>query len=300
MKTLLDCIPCVVRQSLDAARSVTADETIHESVLRETLRAASAADWNESPPALAQRIHARIRELTGKQDPYAAAKERQNQAGLKLYTRFVERIRQASNPLEMAVRLAIAGNSMDLALATELSESQLRASVTAALSEPFHGDVDGFADAIARASTILYLTDNCGEIVFDRLLIELLPRGKVMVAVRGAPVINDATMADATTAGITELVRVIDNGSDAPGTILEDCGEPFRRCFDQADMIISKGQGNFETLRESPRPIFFLLRAKCNAVARDLGCSLGQMILRSPSARATPLDEGVGRESGTV
>jgi uncharacterized protein with ATP-grasp and redox domains len=188
---------------------------------------------------------------------------------------------------------------MDLALATELSETRLRAAVTESLNEPLNGDIEEFERAVAQATRILYLTDNAGEIVFDRLLIEQLPRERVTVAVRGAPVINDATLADAEVAGIPNLVPVIDNGSDAPGTLLEDCSQSFRRHFEEADLIISKGQGNFETLRESCRPIFFLLRAKCDAVAQDLGCPLGQMILRSPRTARTPAVEGVGRERGT-
>lgn len=286
MKTLLDCIPCVIRQSLDAARSVTADETIHEHILREALRCVSETDLNESPPALGRRIHARIRELSGMADPYGEAKARQNQAALAVYPYLSRQVNDASNPLEMAVRLATAGNAMDLAIMREQTETEIRESVTAALEEPWDGRIQQFAHAVEHASRILYLADNAGEIVFDRLLVEQLPLENVVVAVRGAPVINDATMADAKIAGITDLVTVIDNGSDAPGTILADCNELFLRHFSEADLIISKGQGNYETLRGSPRPVYFLLRAKCDAVARDLGCSVGQMILRPSHALA--------------
>ncbi|MGM0489424.1 MAG: damage-control phosphatase ARMT1 family protein [Planctomycetota bacterium] len=291
MKTLLDCIPCVIRQSLHAARSVTADETIHERIVREALRSVSETDLNESPPALGQRIHARIRELTQTADPYREAKTRQNQAALAMYPDLSRRVKEASNPLEVAVRLAIAGNAMDLAIMREQRESDIRESVTAALEEPWDGQIKQFAHAIEHASHILYLADNAGEIVLDRLLIEQLSPENVVLAVRGAPVINDATMADAEIAGITDVVAVIDNGSDAPGTILADCNDRFLRHFSEADLIISKGQGNYETLRESARPVYFLLRAKCDAVARDLGCSVGQMILRPSRASAPAVSE---------
>lgn len=287
MKTLLDCIPCVIRQSLDAARSVTADETIHERIVRDALRSVSETDLDESPPALGQRIHARIRELTQMADPYREAKARQNQAALAVYPHLSRQVQESSNPLEVALRLAIAGNAMDLAILPEQSESDIRASVAAALEEVWDGQIKQFAHAVKHASHILYLADNAGEIVFDRLLIEQLPPGKTVVAVRGAPVINDATRADAEIAGIRDVVPVIDNGSDAPGTILADCNPEFLRHFSEADLIISKGQGNYETLRESSRPVYFLLRAKCDAVARDLGCSVGQMILR-PSRASAP------------
>ena len=113
------------------------------------------------------------------------------------------------------------------------------------------------------------------EIVFDRLLIEQLPREKVTLVVRGAPVSNDATMIDAEDTGLTKLLEVIDNGSDAPGTILDDCSHAFRERFDSADLIIAKGQGNYESLSEVEKDIYFLLKAKCPVIARDLGCEVG-------------------------
>jgi uncharacterized protein with ATP-grasp and redox domains len=142
-----------------------------------------------------------------------------------------------------------------------------------------------FAQAVEEAEDILYLTDNAGEVVFDRLLLEQLPRKKVTVAVRGKPVINDATMEDAEYVGLAEVARIIDNGSDAPGTILSDCSDTFRRRFERADLIISKGQGNYETLADCPRPIYFLLQVKCPIIARDLNCQVGTAILRRTSSR---------------
>ena len=131
-----------------------------------------------------------------------------------------------------------------------------------------------------------FLKDNAGEIVFDRLLIERLPPGKVTVAVRGFPVINDATLADAEGAGIHEVAEVIENGSDAPGTILDDCSESFRDRFDKADLVIAKGQGNYETLSEVDKDIYFLLKAKCPVIARDIGCQEGAMILKRSKSMA--------------
>ncbi len=291
MKTYLDCIPCIIRQCLDATRSVTADESIHERILREVLQSASEMDLSQPPPAMGQFIHRRIRELTGNADPYREAKERQNRTAMELSAQFKDKVALAPNPLEMAVRLAIAGNVIDLAVKSGLDESDIRRSIGASWEEPLDGDVKGFAQAVTGADRILYLTDNAGEIVFDRFLIEQLPRNRTTVAVRGAPVINDATMADAETAGITDLVTVIDNGSDAPGTILDDCSEAFRQHFADADLIIAKGQGNYETLRDSPGPLYFLLRVKCPVIARDLGCPLGRMVLRPSAALAVSASE---------
>ena len=151
------------------------------------------------------------------------------------------------------MRLAIAGNIMDLAVKTNLGEDEVLASFDDCLAAPLDCHIDEFARAVEKADDILYLTDNAGEIVFDRLLVEQLPRKKVTMAVRGKPVINDATMEDAEYTGLTKVVKIIDNGSDAPGTILSDCSRDFRRHFEQADLIISKGQGNYETLADSLR-----------------------------------------------
>jgi damage-control phosphatase, subfamily I len=284
MKTHLDCVPCIIRQSLDSARLVTDDERIHEQILREVLEAAARMNLELSPPVMAQTIHRRLRELGGKSDPYRAAKACFNQLAMDLVPKYRLHLQQADNPLEVAVRLAIAGNIIDLGVKTGLDEQEVIDSVETCLTDPLSGNVPDFAEAISRAQKILYLADNAGEIVFDRLLVEQLPCDRVVVAVRGAPVINDATMVDAEVAGLTEIVRVIDNGSDAPGTVLEDCSDTFRKYFDEADLIIAKGQGNYETLGESTRPIYFLLRVKCPMVARDTECPVGSMLLASANS----------------
>lgn len=293
MKTHFDCIPCIIRQALDSARLVTDDEQIHEQILREVLAAAAQMDLEQSPPVMAQTIHRRLRELTGQADPYREVKNRFNQLALKLYSQFRIRLQETGTPLEVAVRLAIAGNIIDLGVKSSLGEQEVIGAIETCLTDTLSGNVDEFAEAIEKARSILYLTDNAGEIVFDRLLIEQLLRDQVVVAVKGGPVINDATMADAEAAGLTEMVRVMDNGSDAPGTVLEDCSAEFRQHFEEADLIVSKGQGNYETLGESPRPIFFLLRVKCPMVARDTGCPVGRMLLTSTRHRAALANESV-------
>ena len=133
--------------------------------------------------------------------------------------------------------------------------------------------------AINNAKQILYLGDNAGEIVFDKLFIEHLPKEKIIFAVRGKPVINDATMKDAEDIGLTDILKVIDNGSGYPGTVLQSCSEEFQEVFNGADLIISKGQGNYETLSENRQNIFFLLKIKCDIVARDLNGNVGDFVV---------------------
>ena len=261
MKTFFDCIPCLLRQALDSGRRGTDDEAIHERLLREVLRAAGEMDLRRSPPEMGQYVHRLLRPLPGRSAPYRAVTERFNRVALEIYPQLKAHVEHSANPVETAVRLAIAGNVI----------------------APIGGDVAAFGRAMSAARDILYLADNAGEIVFDRLLIEQLGPESVTVAVKGFPVINDATMDDAEAAGLTELVEVIDNGSDAPGTILDDCTEAFRRRFDQADLVLAKGQGNYETLSAAERDIFFLLKAKCPVIARDLGCQVGSLLVRRSS-----------------
>jgi len=283
MKTFFDCIPCFVRQALDSIRMVTPDEAIHERLLREVLCKASKMDMRQSPPEMGQRIHRLIRELTGEVDPYRSAKDRFNSLAMDLYPELKARVERSADPLATAVRLVIAGNVIDMGVNNHVSDEQVHEAIDHALDTPFDADLAAFAEATSSAKDILYLADNAGEIVFDKLLIEQLPREKVTVVVKGSPVINDATMADAETAGLSELVEVIDNGSDAPGTILEDCSEAFRQRFEQADLVIAKGQGNYETLSDVEKDIFFILKAKCPVIARDIGCEVESLVLRRSS-----------------
>jgi damage-control phosphatase, subfamily I len=281
MRIYLDCIPCFVRQALSAARLATDDEQIHKQVVRNILRLSADLDMNQSPPVLGQQLHRMIRELVGMEDPYHKIKKQFNELALKLYSELRSMIIGSEYPLETAVRLAIAGNIIDFGVNNPLEELDLGTAISESLVAEFHStQLESFQDSVAKAEEILYLCDNAGEIVFDRLLIEQLPYEKVTVVVKGRPIINDATMKDAELVGLTKAVEVIDNGSDGPGTILESCSQNFRGRFACADLIIAKGQGNYETLSEVNKNIFFVLKAKCPVIARDLECKVGEMILR--------------------
>jgi damage-control phosphatase, subfamily I len=275
MNTCLDCLPCIFRQTLDAVRRVSDDPVLHEKVVRQVAEWIRGADLSESPPIMAQRLHRYLRGLTGIADPYAEAKARDNELALSLLPGLRERLAASEDPFTLAVRLAIAGNLIDLGPKSDLSADEVAESIRHVEQERFSGDVAALRRRADSARSILYLADNAGEIVLDRLLIEALDPARVTVAVRGAPVINDATLDDARTAGLHELVTVISNGSDAPGTLLDECAPEFREHFDRADLVISKGQGNFETLSDAPRDICFLFKVKCPVIAARVGLTLG-------------------------
>ncbi len=279
MKTCLDCLPCIFRQTLDAARRVSGDPAFHEQVARQVATWIHDADLRESPPVMARRLHRYLRGLTGIADPYAEAKAKDNALALALLPELRERLAASGEPFALAVRLAIAGNLIDLGPKSDLTAEEVVSAVRHAEKEPFSGDIEALRLRAAEARTILYLADNAGEIVLDRLLIEALGPERVTVAVRGAPVINDATITDAQTAGLQDLVTVIANGSDVPGTVLAECSEAFREHFSRADLVISKGQGNFETLSEASRDICFLFKVKCPVIAMRVGLPLGTQAL---------------------
>ena len=281
MKTYLDCVPCFVRQALDAARMATAEETVHRKVLQGVLQAAGRMDYGQSPPVMGQQIHRIVRALSGNSDPYASVKDRFNRYALDMYPVCRQRVEGASDPLETALRLAIAGNVIDFGPSGGLERSVVDRTIQQALHEPLAGEVQAFLDAVKSARHILYIGDNAGEIVFDRLLIEQLPAGRVIFAVRGAPVLNDATRADAETVGMTGAARVIDSGSDAPGTLLDECSDAFAARFDRADLVIAKGQGNYETLSAARKNIFFVLKVKCPVIAAHIGCDLGSHVVKA-------------------
>ena len=285
MRTFLDCIPCFVRQALDSARLATDDKQIHEQVVREVLRLAADLDMSQSPPAIGQQIHRLIRKLVGNNDPYRQIKTRFNNLALSLYSGLRKQIADSDDRLETAIRLAIAGNIIDFGVKTSLTESELKETIAQSLNGHFDNNrIQELRDDVRRAENILYLADNAGEIVFDRLLIEQLPYEKITVVVKGRPVINDATMEDANLAGLTRVVEVIDNGSDAPGTILQTCSQAFLGRFEAADLVIAKGQGNYETLSDVDKNIFFILKAKCPVIAGDIGCEVGEMILQKSNS----------------
>lgn len=288
MNSSLDCIPCFIRQALEVCRFVTDDPAIHEQVVREVLLLAAEMDLAQCPPVIGQRIHCRLRQITGIEDPYRTVKDRSNKMILDMTNDLKKKIESSTDRFAMAVRLAIAGNVIDYAVNGCPNENELRCAVEQAIDAPLMGDINIFRHAVAQADRILYLADNAGEIVFDRLLIEELPMERVTMAVRGEPVINDATRIDAQTAGLNDLVEVIDNGSDAPGTLLPDCSPSFQTQFEQADLIIAKGQGNFETLSEAPKTIFFLFKVKCPVIAQAIGEDVGNLMLHRNRISSPP------------
>lgn len=277
MKTYLDCYPCLLRQALSAARRSGASDNQQHIILLKTMKELSAFPTDSTPPQLAYRIHQCVQQLTSNLDPYRDDKDQATQQALALYPELKKKVGAASDPLEMAVRIAIAGNIIDLGVADSYD---LDATLKRVLTQDFAiNDLAALRSALAQNLSVLYIADNAGETVFDRVLIESIV-GSVTYVVKSGPIINDATYEDAVAAGIDQVATIIDNGSNAPGTLFEQCSEAFRQRFNEADLIIAKGQANYESLSDSSAPIFFLLQAKCNVIARDLGITEGDIVLK--------------------
>ena len=281
MKTYFDCIPCFIRQTLNAVKLASDDPDLHEKALREILAILSRLDFQAAPVVMGRTIHRVIQVITGVQDPYQSVKQKFNQMVKDLYPAFKARLSDSENPFDMAARLALAGNMIDFGAGQKVGQLEVAETIEASLSADLTADIHLLHQAVDQSDTIVYLGDNCGEIVFDRLFIEQLVPDKVTYVVRAAPIINDVTMDDARFSGMTDLVDVIDNGSDAPGTLLTECSAGFKEVFENADLIIAKGQGNYETLHAVNKNIFFMLKVKCPVVARHIGYEIGDDVIKA-------------------
>jgi uncharacterized protein with ATP-grasp and redox domains len=258
-----------------------ADEQQQRQVLDYVLDLLRQGDASRTPPEIGDQVHRLVRRKMGTADPYRAAKARSTREALVLYPRLKTMVSRAADPLEVATRLSIAGNIIDFGPA---SSFELWDVVERVLDQPFAiDDGDAFRDALSDAGRVLYLADNAGETVFDRLLIETLAEIyflPVVYAVKGGPILNDATVGDARAAGIDRVAQVIHTGTDAPGTILERCSPRFRQAYASAEVIVAKGQANYETLSGQENGIFFMLQCKCPVIARDVGTPVGSIVLK--------------------
>ena len=258
------------------------DEDTHRKVLDSVASMLPKFPLHVTPPEIAQHVYAIVADITGNKDPCYEAKRQANQLTLSLYPHFKKVVTNSNDPLLAASKLAIAGNVIDLA--PQSNYGDIKSIAELALVSPLGiDDYEEFKRSIGNSSHILYLGDNAGEIVFDRILIEEVRRIKgfeIHFVVREKPIINDVTLHDAISTGMDKVAKIISNGSDAPATILSQCSLQMLQLYHSADMIIAKGQGNYESLSDEAKNIFFLLRVKCPVIARLLKARVGDAILK--------------------
>ncbi|KQC12158.1 MAG: hypothetical protein APR63_03260 [Desulfuromonas sp. SDB] len=250
-------------------------------MLNELGRLLPQMDIKSSPPHLAMAVYGLVEKYAGI-NPFREEKKKANKIALNIYPQLVEMIRRSSDPLLTALKIAAVGNIIDLgAYDFDIENFDLIEEINKHLAMDFytHNLVEFQAD-LETAQTILYIGDNAGEIVFDKALIKLLRSRdkKIIFAVRGKPVINDVTLEDAEQVGIGQYAEVIDSGVPAPGCILFLCSQEFQQLFQHSDLVISKGQGNFEALDNAPRSVYFLFKVKCKVLSTNLSVPQDSMV----------------------
>ncbi len=280
MKTQLDCFPCYMRQALQAARLATTNHTDHWRVMRAMSAFISEIDPSINCMVVAEAAHQVIRDALRDPDPYLAVKEQYSALCEQLEPEIASVVASTpGDPLYTAIKVAIAGNIIDFGA----SESfDLNRNISAIIDEPFSIDhFTAFRSAISSACNIVYLGDNTGEIYFDKPLLSMLCEDhKITFITRGGPIINDVTPEYALRAGIDRFATITDSGIPSPGFPLDRVSPHARRLFDEADIVISKGQGNIEALHDCKRPnLFFLMKVKCELIAKMLGAPFNSMIL---------------------
>jgi damage-control phosphatase, subfamily I len=283
MKTKPECIDCSRNNFIKLMQQFGVDEKLSKKYLLEFDRFITGIDLEMTPPEIARQSHTFIRDALGNHDPYRKEKYEANRMALDMYDRLYTSVRLSDNSVFSALKLAIAGNIFDPVYNHGLDQNDI---IEGAINRKLAIDnADILLDEIVKSEKILYILDNAGEIVMDKLLLGILEEEgiikpeKMILAVRGRPIINDALREDADETGLSKKYKVITSGDNVPGTVLKTSSGEFNNHFAGADLIISKGQGNYETLNDvKGHNIFFMLIAKCPVVAADLNVNIGDMV----------------------
>lgn len=275
MKGTPDCIPCLLKRTLYAARAVADDPWLLRKVLDEAMTHLQKAELDRAPAELVTEVMRVPAKVLGTADPFEKVKEGHRLEARALEPSLRARLARSEDPLIDALRLAARANALDAAVFGPVSLSDALGDLEAL--GPFAVDDIGRAvEGLASVESVLYVCDNAGEILVDRLAIEALcERGKQVTAVvRRSPVVNDATVEDAGWAGLADLCAVVETGTAGCGLPLALVSGDLRERFDAAGLVIAKGSASFQTLDGEPKPKLFLMHVKCDVVARHLGVRL--------------------------
>ncbi len=282
MKIKEKCIPCIVSQAIKVADMAGLKEK--DELLRSVFSYLSKVDFKgSSTPELIGEIFSLLKEETGNDDPYKETRTRYNQMLLQQLPRIEREVDRSDNPFLESIKYAIIGNIIDFNPIHELLLTDIWSCFAQLRTEELEVDDSLLLiQEIHRAGTLLYLGDNCGEICLDKILIKKImainPQCRLFFAVRGAAVVNDSVEEDAYGVGMDAYTTIISNGDSSLGTVLHRTSEEFREIYRKADVIIAKGQANYECLSEEKKNIFFLLMTKCQVIAKDIGVPEMKMI----------------------
>ncbi|WP_075681269.1 damage-control phosphatase ARMT1 family protein [Roseburia sp. 831b] len=288
MKMQEKCLPCVVNQAIKVADMVGMKEK--GNLLRRVFSYLSKVDYNAiTSPELIGEIFSIIKEETGNQDPYKETRQKYNKMFLERLPAYEKEIEQSKNPFEEAVKYAIIGNVIDFNPIHELTILDVERHFKRLKGENLEiNDAALLRKELETAKTILYLGDNCGEICLDKILLRKIkamnPKVQIFFATRGAAVVNDSIEEDAYLVGIDEVATVVSNGDSSLGTVLSRTSKEFLQIYEKADVVIAKGQANYECLSTEKKNIYFLLMTKCQVIAKDIGVPEMKMILKRSDA----------------
>ena len=280
MEIFLDCLPCMLRQVIEASRMVTDDQGLQDAIVKDALNILSGYNIYTCSPQMARDMHQLVKKYTKVNDPYENIKVRDIKAAKELYPLLKNFMMRKNQNIYWALKTAAVGNTMDSAI---INDPDLKNCISAELEKEFAlSDFDLFLSKLDGAKSLLILGDNSGETVFDLLLTEseALSGLDIIYSVRSEPIINDATYKEALVSGLNARCRIISTGCNAPGLILSDCDDRFLEIFNSADIIISKGQGNFEALSDTNKNTFFLLKAKCPVISRKLNVKINDYVFK--------------------
>ncbi len=286
MKASLECIPCFIRHALFCVKD--RDYNVKERVVKDVMKYLIKIKYNRPPSEIANQVHSIIRKLSGEKDPYYRVKVESNMKAISLYPwlkKLLENCKDREERLYTALKLSIAGNIIDFGPANEFDiESTIKKVLQ---KEPFINDFSLLKERLLKSNKLLFFTDNAGEILFDRLLLKemLAYRGQnfeeINIVVKGGPILNDAMLEDALMVGLDNLPNVkfsfLGNGEEGTGPTRDS--EEIRNLINSYPFVIAKGQANFEGFSDLSN-IFFLFIVKCDLVAKDLGASLGDIIIK--------------------
>jgi len=266
-----------MQQALRAGRIATSDEKKIKQILDETGEMVKTISMHATPAEIGKSVYRIVREVTGVRDPYKKMKQQHIAETKAIYPELEKIVANSDDKLLTTIRIAIAGNVIDLGVQKTFDIVE---DVKSILKQDFAiFDYSAFKIQLKKAENILYIGDNVGESIFDKIFIKELKK-PVKYAVRSIPIINDVTMEDAIASGLDEITELIDSGCESPGIILNQSTPEFLEIFNTSDLVISKGQGNFEGLSDCNRQVFFLLKTKCPIISNHLGVEDGSIILK--------------------
>jgi len=282
MYTFLDCYSCVVRQATEALKQSGLAPEKQSKLLKNILNELSSInDHKNASSDMIRKSFRIIREAGHIHDPLENVKSYCMDVALRAYPELKHTLKVSKNRFATAVRIAMSGNIIDHGHDEMHNNLALFKNIEDALTRPLViNHIEELKKEIEIASNILYIADNAGETVFDRILIEELPTEKITYAVKGIPVSNDTTLRDAKIAGLVNLVKIVEDGTDNTSVNLNDCSPEFREVFNEADLIIAKGQGNLKNLENIDKNIFFIARVRCKVTAHYLKLSVGDFLVK--------------------